>query len=160
MKNKQNLLLDVLYRRYAGDVYRYAYSILCHQQEAEDAMQEVFLRIEQSKERFRGDCDTKRYLLILARNYCYNRRKQKSFHNKQIDELMRHPADNDHLDEHIALQTAMTQLTPEQSELLYLKEYSGYSYQEMAYMTGQTVASIKIKLYRTRQFLRELLNEG
>jgi len=160
MKNKHGLSLNELYRRYALVVYRYAYSILHHKQEAEDAMQEVFLRFEQSKEYYRDECDIKRYLLVLTRNYCYNRRKQKSFHNQPVDELMNHPAYHGHLDEHIALQTAMTQLNPEQSELLYLKEYSGYSYQEIADMTGQTVANIKIKLYRTRQFLRELLNEG
>lgn len=157
MKKKQNLLLNELYGRYAKDVYRYAYSILLHRQEAEDAMQEVFLRMGQTNEQFRGECDTKRYLFVITRNFCYNRRKEKSFSNKPADEFMTLPVYHIHPEEKISLESAMLKLKPEQSELLYLKEYGGYSYQEMAGMTGQTIENVKIKLYRARQFLRELL---
>jgi len=152
MKKNQNPSLNELYRSYAKDVYCYAFTLLHHQQEAEDAMQEVFLRMEKSRERFRKECESKRYLLVLTRNFCYNRRKEKSFHNQSVEELMTYPAIQNNPEEKISLQAAMEQLQPEQGELLYLKEYEGYKYQEIADMTGQTVASIKIKLYRTRQF--------
>ena len=42
-------------------------------------------------------------------------------------------------------------------QLLFLKEYGGYSYKEIAELTEQSVENVKIKLFRARQQLREII---
>ena len=51
----------------------------------------------------------------------------------------------------------MNRLSAEQSELIYLKDYEGYSYKEIAELTGLSFENVKIKLFRARQQLRNYL---
>ena len=43
------------------------------------------------------------------------------------------------------------------SELLYLKEYEGYSYSEIAVITGLSVENVGVKLFRAKKLLRKYL---
>ncbi len=49
------------------------------------------------------------------------------------------------------------QLNSEDNELIYLREYEGYSYKEIAEITEQSLENVKIKIFRTRQKLRKIL---
>jgi RNA polymerase sigma-70 factor (ECF subfamily) len=55
----------------------------------------------------------------------------------------------------------METLTPEQGEVVYLREIEGYSYKEIAEITGYSESNVKIYIFRGRQqLLRLLQNEG
>ena len=49
------------------------------------------------------------------------------------------------------------QLSPEDNELIYLREYENYSYKEIAEITEQSLENVKIKIFRARQKLRKIL---
>jgi RNA polymerase sigma-70 factor (ECF subfamily) len=49
------------------------------------------------------------------------------------------------------------QLNSDENELIYLREYEGYSYKEIAELTEQSLENIKIKIFRVRKKLREIL---
>jgi len=58
-----------------------------------------------------------------------------------------------------ALERALVGLTPEQREVFVLKHVEGLAYEEIAGMTGATVASLKMRMHRAYDRLRELLKE-
>jgi RNA polymerase sigma-70 factor, ECF subfamily len=58
-----------------------------------------------------------------------------------------------------ALQRALGELTPEQREAFVLKHVEGLSYEEIAGLTGATVASLKMRMHRAYDRLRDLLKE-
>ena len=74
------------YELYSADLFRYSYSILKSREEAEDAVQEVFVKYAENESSFKGDCSYKTWLLVIARNYCFNRIKNKNFNNAVIND--------------------------------------------------------------------------
>ena len=58
-----------------------------------------------------------------------------------------------------ALERALLKLTAEQREVFVLKHYEELSYDEIARTTGATVASLKMRMHRAYDRLRELLKE-
>ena len=151
------LSLPDLFEKYSLDVFRYAKSILKESDEAKDAVQEVFLKYAKNEKSFKGNCSQKTWLLIIARNYCFNKIKNNNYKNISIDnaEIAFYSAPD--FEMKISLEEALKLLSPEHNELLYLKEYSNYSYKEIAEITNQTVENVKIKLFRGRQILRKML---
>ena len=57
----------------------------------------------------------------------------------------------------ISLKDALIKLPEEYNELIYLREYEGYSYNEIAGITKLSLENVKIKLFRARQELRKIL---
>lgn len=151
------LPLSDLYEQYGKDIFRYAFSILKDEEEAKDAVQEAFVKYARSENSFKGDCSQKTWLLIITRNYCFNRINKKDFSNERIDEESKNYKYEIDLDTRISLKDALMMLSEEHNELLYLKEYEGYSYKEIAEITEQSMENVKIKLFRARKKLREIL---
>ena len=58
-----------------------------------------------------------------------------------------------------ALERALLVLTPEQREVLVLKHVEGLPYEEIAQLTGATVASLKMRMHRAYDRLRDELEE-
>jgi RNA polymerase sigma-70 factor (ECF subfamily) len=58
-----------------------------------------------------------------------------------------------------ALERALGRLTPEQREVFVLKHVEGLAYDEIAQVTGASVASLKMRMHRAYDRLRELLKE-
>ena len=139
------------------DIFKYSYSILKNREEAEDAVQEVFVKYAANEDTFKGDCSYKTWLLIIARNYCFNRIKNKNFNNAEIDDEGFTETTNPDYDMNISLTDALMKLPEEYNELIYLREYEGYSYNEIAGITKLSLENVKIKLFRARQELRKIL---
>lgn len=157
MQNKKNISPAELYKQYSDDIFRYAFSILRNFEEAKDALQEVFVRYVESKNNYREECNYKTWLFTITRNYSYDKLKQKRKNNIPLEDLPGLSFSNDDLDDLISLREALQQLTEEQNELIYLRDYEGYSYQEIALLTGQSLDNVKIKLFRAKKKLKELL---
>ncbi|KAF0153579.1 MAG: RNA polymerase sigma-70 factor ECF subfamily [Ignavibacteria bacterium] len=158
LNTKREILpLPELYERYSMDIYRYSLSILKDSDDAKDAVQETFVKYVENENTFRGDASQKTWLLVVARNYCFSKLKRADNNNSTIDDDSFDSIYELKLDDMITLQDALKSLTPQQSELLFLKEYANYSYLEIAEITNNTLENVKIKLFRTRQKLRKIL---
>ena len=155
----QNILLSLteLYERYSTDIFRYSFSILKDEDDAKDAVQEVFVKYAESESAFNGNCSYKTWLLVLTRNYCYNKIKSKGFNHANIEEQLFTKTYETDYDTKITIRTALMQLNNEDNELIFLLEYEGYSYKEIAELTNQSLENVKIKIYRARKKLREIL---
>jgi RNA polymerase sigma-70 factor (ECF subfamily) len=159
LKQSVNILPPGLYEKHSHDIFKYSMSLLKNREEAEDAVQEVFLKFAESGGSFRQSCSIKTWLLVITRNYCYNRLKSKNYKSGGIEEEKEYGSYSHNFELRLTLEEALDKLSPEYNELLYLKEYEGYSYKEIAEITNQTVENVKIKLFRGRQILRKILSE-
>ncbi|MCL5029875.1 MAG: RNA polymerase sigma factor [Bacteroidetes bacterium] len=154
---KENISLPELYERYSKDIFKYSFSILKNNEEAEDAVHEVFVKYAESENSFKGECSYKTWLLIITRNYCFSRIRNKNFRNEDIDDENFRGSFEPDYDSHISLRDALMKLSEEHNELIYLKEYEGFSYKEIAEITKLSLENVKIKLFRARQELRKIL---
>jgi RNA polymerase sigma-70 factor (ECF subfamily) len=145
-----------LFRTYSNDVFRYSLSILKDYEDAKDAVQDVFMQFLKSEDSFRGECSSKTWLLTLTRNYCYKKLIHKSNGLERIDENLPDYYEMS-VDSTITLNDALVKLSKEDYELIYLREYAGYSYLEISEILGISLDNVKIKLFRARQRLKEYL---
>ena len=160
LKEKNKILsLSELYEKYSKDIFRYSFSILKNEDDAKDAVQEIFVKYAQNENAFKHNCSYKTWLLILTRNYCYNKIRSKNYNNKSIENHNFNKQYETDYDTNITIKDALQQLKPEHNELIYLLEYEGYSYKEIAELTKQSLENVKIKIFRARQQLRKILKD-
>lgn len=73
-------LLTGLYEQYGPIVYRRALALLSDRDEAKDAMQEVFVRVVEQHETFRGEAPVLHWIYRITTNQCLNRLRQQRAH--------------------------------------------------------------------------------
>ena len=156
-RTKETISLSELYERFSKDIFRYSFSILKDEEKAKDAVQDVFVKYAESESSFKRNCSQKTWLLVLTRNYCYNKIKSKSYNNDRLENYTNSKFYENDYDSEITIKDALMQLNVEQNELIYLLEYEGYSYKEIAEITKQSLENVKIKIFRARKNLREIL---
>jgi RNA polymerase sigma-70 factor, ECF subfamily len=145
-----------LFESYSNDILLYSLSILKDYDDAKDAVQDVFAQFLKTEDAFRGDCSYKTWLLTITRNYCYKKLNNKSTQMQKIDENSSVTYEMN-IETSISLNDALSGLSDDEYEIIYLREYAGYSYQEIAGILQISIDNVKIKLFRVRQKLRKYL---
>lgn len=141
---------------------RYARRMLGNAQDAEDALQETFLRAYQALERYRERDRFRSWLFSILVNQC------RSLARRRARQARRFVSD-DGADAATpaegggglrdALQAALDTLEPLQRESLVLKYGEGMDYDEMACLTRSSVSALKMRVKRARDAIRPLLEE-
>jgi len=145
---------------YADRLYRFAMRLLSDQMDAEDTVQLVFERLWRRHEQVNADA-VKSYLFTSVHRACIDQfRKRQTKRNAieqiaQAEPLIQH----DDLENRQLIEEGLKKLTAEQKSLVLLRDYEGYSYQEIADMTEQSLSQIKIKLFRARKKLQFFLTK-
>ncbi|WP_435921080.1 RNA polymerase sigma factor [Paenibacillus sp. DYY-L-2] len=157
--NKRSM--DLIYREYKHDVYRYLYYLCQNHHNAEDLMQETFCRACDRLEEMEGR-KTKAWLLRVAYNAYIDRLRKESrstvyeneyFHNVPCEETPEINALATESKEE--LYAMLAELAPNQQHAVLLYHIHGFSYQESADLMGIGLSHFKILLYRARQKLRK-----
>lgn len=148
-----------LYRRYAPRLHAYCYRILEHKEEAEDVFQETFVRFVVAVRMQRELTNVPGFLLRIARNLCLNcRRDRRSYASIDGMNLPAAPGPMFENGELLSLIGAAVELLDtEYREAFILREYQNMPYDEIATLTGTTVANAKSRVFRARQKIRKLL---
>jgi RNA polymerase sigma-70 factor (ECF subfamily) len=152
----------VLVERYRDRHARYAARMLGSLDAAEDAVQDALVRAFdrladcREPEKFAG------WLFLILRNRCFAERRR----HQREEPLSHDPAAPERsesaverLERAAALEQAVGQLTPEQRDAFVLKHVEGLSYNEIAHLTGATVAALKMRVHRAYDRLRELMKD-
>lgn len=154
---KEKIEIDELFVLYSNDVFRYSLSLLRNVEESKDIVQEVFLKFQLSENEFRMDCNYKTWLFKITRNLCFNKLKAKQNNSDTFDDLSFTGTQTFSYDDLITLKDALAKLTPDENELIYLRDFEKYSYKELADMLNVSIDNIKVRLFRTKQKLRKIL---
>lgn len=156
----------VLVRRYRDRYARFAARMLGSVDAAEDAVQDAFVRAFDQLAQCREPDKFAGWLFLILRNRCFAERRRRGRGTRPLEPADEAVASNDRPDGTAelvewtsALAAALQRLTPEQHEVFVLKHVEGLSYEEIAQATGASVASLKMRMHRAYDRLRELLKE-
>lgn len=142
---------------YADNVYRFIVKNLRHEEDARDVVQTAFEKMWRN----RAEVDAQRsksYLFTVAYHQMIDHiRKVKRVHLKEEfnegSRVQDRPANN--LKK--VLEEALSRLGETQRSLVLLKDYEGYSYDEIGKITGLSESQVKVYLHRARVQLKEYL---
>ncbi|MFZ1731814.1 MAG: RNA polymerase sigma factor [Bacteroidota bacterium] len=161
IREGDNAAFAELYAGYKQGVFLYCTRFLGDRNSAEDIFQEVFMNL---LERVRSGSEIENvqgYLLRSARNRCLNVIRDRKY-PKDVNELEEFLPGAEHVmaGEYGDLESALQELPAVNREALLLCEYEGYSYDEIAQMTECSLTTVRKRIYRARQKLRQLLTPG
>lgn len=147
-------------------IYTYARYYLGNREDAEDATQEVLLRLWRHGRGLPAE-DLPRWLTRVARNLCFDvlrrRRKQAPMDDRA---LAKRPATGPDPERDLQsaqfrrrLEEALGRLDETQRSIVILRHIQGYSYSEIAAALDMPLNTVKVYLHRARRHLRHLLQE-
>lgn len=99
----------------------------------------------------------------IARNACYDvlKRQQRLENLDRVDDTVTTEVNTDAIDRSTAVSKALQRISAEQREAILLCDMAGYSYQEIAEITGASLSNVKVRIFRGREKLRgTLTSEG
>lgn len=146
-----------LITNYADNVYRFILKNLRHESDAQDIVQSAFEKVWIHKDQVES-ATAKSYLFTVAYNLMIDHiRKSKRVQLKEDfpEELRQTHSPVNQLKE--VLQIALQRLSETQRSLVMLKDYEGYSYEEIGKITGLSESQVKVYLHRARLQLKNFL---
>jgi RNA polymerase sigma-70 factor (ECF subfamily) len=148
-----------LYDRYKVQMFLYCFRMLNDRDSAKDILQEIFIRIHTRREQYRAGTNFPGWIHTIARNLCLNARRDAREHQR-FDESMPY-ATTDAAAGDVALRQRLAEeiakLPTLYREALVLREYEDLSYQEIADTLGATMATVKFRIFKAREMLRQRL---
>ena len=142
---------------YADNVYRFIVKNLQHEEDAKDVVQTAFEKLWINRAQVDNE-KSKSFLFTIAYNQMIDHiRKQKRVVLKdEFNETVKTSKRQQH-DSKKVLQEAVNRLNETQRSLVMLKDYEGYSYEEIGKITGLNESQVKVYLHRARLQLREYI---
>jgi RNA polymerase sigma-70 factor (ECF subfamily) len=144
-------------RNYADNVYRFIVKNLRHEEDARDVVQTAFEKLWRNRNEIDAE-KSKPYLFTIAYHQMIDHlrkvkriRLKDEFHeatsisNKPTNNLKR------------ILEEALSKLNETQRSLVLLKDYEGYSYEEIGAITNLSESQVKVYLHRARILLKNYL---
>lgn len=147
--------LEELVTKYENTLFRAALAILREPQEAQDAVQDVYVRYLEKRPRFQDGEHAKAWLLKVTANGCKSRLRSRKRH-PAVELLDVYPAPDPDSGE---LVEAILALPANQRAAVHLHYYEGYSTGEIAQMLRVSQSSVTSRLCRARKKLKEQLEQ-
>lgn len=159
--------LKELYRAYAHRIFGLAAHILGHNADAEEVVQDTFLRVWKSAARYdpeRASVET--WLFLITRSRSIDRLRQRRRRQELDDAFEEDPTVSntvpfdptqrtDEADAAALAQRALGGLPPQQREPLELAFFEGYTHQEIAHALNRPLGTIKSEIRRALARLRQ-----
>jgi len=166
-KHAEEQALAGLVSQYAGTLYRVAYSVLRNSADAEDAVQEAFVRVLRHRETLHEVRDQRVWLIRIVWNVVLDRKRRIKTRPETDDvaELARVlPAGGLTADERVAaaqhharVLACVEQLPAKERQVLMLSAFEELTSVEIAAVLGITESSVRSRLFRARNLIAGLL---
>jgi RNA polymerase sigma-70 factor (ECF subfamily) len=165
-----SLAIAALVDEYAGTLYRVAYSVLRNTADAEDAVQETYLRVLRHRETLSEIREPRVWLVRIVWNVVLDR-KRRSKTRPETDDIADMarllPASGLTSEERVAsvqhhqhVMRAVIQLPEKEQRVLILSAFEELSSVEIAQVLNTTESTIRSRLFRARKLLSGLLNKS
>jgi RNA polymerase sigma-70 factor (ECF subfamily) len=152
-----------LYALHGARMKNLARNVLGNSVDAEDAVQETFLKVQRSIASFRGQSSFVTWTYRILINTCYDARRsrlrKKEVANDDSEETprMEPRAPGAHPSLRMALERALAKLTRHQRDVFLLYEVEGFRHAEIAGMLEITETASKNTLFQAKKTLRLML---
>jgi len=167
----------VLVKKYEKLIYNLSYQAVMNPDDAFDISQEVFIKAYRSLKSFRGDCKFSTWLYRIAQNAAKDYLRSKS--RRRVVSLTEYGNDEDGeakntdiVDDNIAskpeesaelnerreiVRQAIDSLSEDHKTIILLRDIEGYSYEDISAMLGLEIGTVKSRLNRARNAIKEYL---
>lgn len=153
---------EALYRETAPRVYALCLRMSGNREQAEELTQDVFVRVWEKLDTFRGESRFTTWLHRLTVNLVLQRRRSKGRRNAREEltddpgaylEAVTRAMPGTRLD----IERAIAALPDGAREVLILRDIEGYPYNEIAEIKGVALGTVKAQIHRARKLMREAL---
>ena len=166
---------EELISRFQQPVYVLAIRLLGDVSEASDVVQEVFLKVFRNIGSFRGQSSLKTWIYRITVNESHNARRWFFRHRRREVELDTNPQESRNWTEsipdqnlspyeeavnrqrHVMLEAALERISPIFREAVVLRDIADLSYEEIAEVLGVSLGTVKSRILRGREALRDEL---
>jgi RNA polymerase sigma-70 factor (ECF subfamily) len=143
--------------QYADNVFRFIVKNLRHEEDARDVVQTAFEKLWRNREDVDG-AKSKSYLFTVAYNGMNDHlRKSKRIYLKDEFKAETRVYSKEQNNTRAVLQAALARLSETQRSLVMLKDYEGYSYEEIGRIMNLNESQVKVYLHRARLQLKEYI---
>ena len=139
---------------YGDMLYRLCLVMLRNSADAEDAVQETYIKYMLSSPPFNGDEHEKAWLITVAANKCRDMLRFRKRHAADSDDILRDRAAET---ESRGVLEALLEVPEKYRIVLTLHYIEGYKVDEIAKMLGKTPSAVKMRLAKGRELLKEKL---
>ncbi len=167
-----NTVFQDLYDKYHHDLFKFLFYMVRNRELAEDLVQEVYIKVLKSYERFEGKSSEKTWLFSIARHVAIDHfRKQKGWKQRLIDTFdwnTQQVKDHQPIPEEIALQNdeikymfeCLDQITVDQRAVILLRYMQSLSITETAEALDWTESKVKTTQHRALKNLKAIMEKS
>lgn len=160
---------NILYDRYSGKVFAKCYSMLKDEMEAEDAMQDIFMKILLKISGFEGKSKFSTWLFSITYNFCIdNIRRTKRDVTFEVDDIQKygeHVEDDGIDDAEIKevslerLKLILNEIGVDDKAVLLMKYQDDMSIKEMCEVINKTESAVKMQIKRAKERFIKVYNK-
>lgn len=161
---KQAEFLNVV-MPFKDKLYRLAKRLLVSTEEAEDATQEILLKLWSKKNKIDGYNSIEAFAMTMTKNFCLDRLKSKQASNLKLVHS-NYSDDSSNLQNQVEakdsinwVQRIMEELPEQQKLVLQLRDVEQYEYEEIEALLDMKPTAIRVALSRARKTVREKLTQ-
>lgn len=146
-------------------VFRLAKRLLVSTDEAEDATQELYLKLWSNKEKLTNYNNIEAYAMTMTKNYCLDQLKAKRSNNLKLvhsnfkDDTVSLQRDVELKDSVSKVQYLIEQLPEKQKLVIQLRDIENYEYEEIGKILDMELTAVRVTLSRARKTIREQLTK-
>ncbi len=162
----RNFAFNQLVRKYQERIYWHVRKMVIDHDDADDVVQEVFIKVWKNLHRFRQDSQLYTWIYRIATNECLNFLKKKrrvsllslsDYQDVLISKLdLAVQVDGDMIE--MKLQKALLKLPDKQRMVFNMKYFDDMKYQDIAAITETSVGSLKASYHHAVKKIEEILN--
>lgn len=166
-----NTVFQELYDKYHHDLFQFLFYMVRNREQAEDLVQEVYIKVLKAYDRFEGKSSEKTWLFSIARHVAIDHfRKQKGWKQRLLETFdwsTQQVKDHQPLPEEVALQNdeiklmyqCLDQLTIDQRSVVILRYMQSLSISETAESLGWTESKVKTTQHRALKSLKSIMEQ-
>lgn len=143
--------IHALFLLEATNLYNYVAHICPPQVDAQDVVQEVFIKAFRHWHTFKHQSTEKTWLFKIARNHVYDMCRKQKRQTQLVYHLQDRSLESTSLASSIELQEIIASLPPMQQEIVFLRTIQGFSTSETARILGISSTNVRISLHRARK---------
>lgn len=144
-------------------LYRLAKRLLVSKEEAEDATQEILMKLWSKNNKMEGYNNVEAYAMMMTKNFCLDRLKSKQagnlklVHSNYKDENVSLHKQVEVIDSLGWIERIMEELPEQQKMVLQLRDVEEYEFEEIAKLLDMSTTAVRVTLSRARKTVREKL---
>jgi len=142
-------------------LFRFAMRYLDHTEEAEDIVQEVFIKLWNRREKLDEYRSVEALAMITTKNMCLDKLKSRRYPVDPIDnhrrflENLPEEEKKDYSEEIGKVRKAMKSLPRQQQMIMQLRDIEGYDFESIAEIMEMNENAVRVNLSRARKHIRE-----